>query len=97
MPKRKVYHVTTSDKGGWAVKAEGNSRPSSTHTTKAEAVRAAKAMARKTGLGQVIVHGRNGRIQFEHSYGRTRRERRLSQRTADGRRLLDCTDPEVLD
>ena len=70
MPKRKVYHVTTSDKGGWAVKAEGNSRPSSAHTTKAEAVRAAKAMARKTGLGQIIVHGRNGRIQFEHSYGK---------------------------
>jgi hypothetical protein len=70
MAARKVYHVTTSERGGWVVKAEGNTRPSSTHTTKAEAVRAAKVLAKKTGLGQVIVHGRNGRIQFEHSYGK---------------------------
>ena len=70
MAARKVYHIATSEKGGWTVKAEGNSRPSSTHTTKAEAVAAAKVLAKRGGLGQIIVHGRNGRIQYEHSYGK---------------------------
>ncbi len=70
MAARKVYHVATSEKGGWTVKAETNTRPSSTHTTKSEAVTAAKVLAKKSGLGQIIVHGRNGRIQYEHSYGK---------------------------
>ena len=74
MAARKVYHVATSEKGGWTVKAVGNSRPSSTHTTKAEAVGAAKALAKKGALGQVIVHGRNGQIQYEHSYGKDPKE-----------------------
>ncbi len=51
MAARKVYHVATSEKGGWTVKAETNTRPSSTHTTKSEAVTAAKVLAKKSGLG----------------------------------------------
>lgn len=35
----------------------------------ASAVRLAKAIRKSGGLSQVVVHGRNGRIQFEWTYG----------------------------
>lgn len=44
---------------GWAVKGEGNLRASSIHGTKAEAIHA----ARKARSWDVVVHGRDGKIQ----------------------------------
>ena len=70
MASRKTYHVTADDAGGWRVKAEGASRASSTHSKKADAVQSAKDFAKSQALGQVVIHGKDGRIQTEHTYGK---------------------------
>lgn len=69
MTKRKVYHVTHDQQGGWVVKAEGASRSSGKHETKVEAVEQAKDLAKKQALGQVVIHKADGTIQTEHTYG----------------------------
>jgi hypothetical protein len=69
--KRKVYHVVPdADSGSWKVKAEGGQRASSVHKTKAGAETAAKDLAKGQSLGQVVIHGQDGRIQREHTYGK---------------------------
>lgn len=68
MANRKTYHVTHDGDGGWKVKAEGSSRASSTHDNKAEAVQSAKELAKAQPLGQIVIHGRDGKIQTEHTY-----------------------------
>lgn len=55
---------------GWGVRAPGASRVGSTHGTQAAAERAAKAAARKAGGGEVVIHGRNGRIRDSDTVGR---------------------------
>lgn len=69
MAARKTYHVTTNDDGGWNVKAENASRASSSHDKKADAIDRAKELAKAQPLGQVVIHGQDGRIQTEHTYG----------------------------
>jgi len=70
MAKRKVYHVVPdADSGSWKVKAEGGQRASSVHQTKAEAEKAARNLAKNQPLGQVIIHGQDGKIQKEYTYG----------------------------
>jgi hypothetical protein len=66
---RKVYHVVPNQKGGWLVKEERNKNPSARAEKKSEAVKKAKELAKKTKLGQVIVHKKNGQIQTEYTYG----------------------------
>lgn len=71
MPKRKVYHVVPdTDSGSWKVKAEGGQRASSIHKTKAEAEQAARGLAKGQPLGQIIIHGQDGKIQREYTYGK---------------------------
>lgn len=65
---RKSYHVTKSTTG-WKVKGAANSRASATAKTKAAAVSKAKSLAKAAPKGQVVIHGKNGRIQTEHTYG----------------------------
>jgi len=70
MAKRKVYHVvpdTNSD--SWKVKVEGGQRASSVRKTKHEAEKAARNLAENQPLGQVVIHGEDGRIQKEYTYG----------------------------
>jgi uncharacterized protein YegP (UPF0339 family) len=57
-------HVTKTPDGRWQVRAEGATRAASTHTTQADAVRSAKQQVLNSrGAGEVIVHGRDGRIR----------------------------------
>ena len=70
MGKRKVYHVTPSGKGGWNVQKEGAKRASDHLGTKAEAVARGKELAKSGSLGQIKIHGQDGRIQTEHTYGK---------------------------
>ncbi|UGS35238.1 DUF2188 domain-containing protein [Capillimicrobium parvum] len=44
----------------WAVKLEGSDSPQSTHGTQAEAEKAAKSTS---GVTEVIIHGRDGKIR----------------------------------
>ena len=68
MSKRKRIHVVPHS-NGWALKTEGNTRASSTHRTKAEAVQRAREAGRSSENSQVLIHGQNGQIQTEHTYG----------------------------
>ena len=70
MAKRKVYHVTTAEDGGWKVKAEDAQRASSTHEKKTEALSRAKELAKTHELGQVVVHKKDGTIETEYTYGK---------------------------
>ena len=66
---RKTYYVTPTGQGDWKLKAEGNSRVSGIHDHKLNAVEQAKGLAKSQVLGQVVIHGRDGKIQTEHTYG----------------------------
>jgi hypothetical protein len=67
-PHGKNLHVIPRD-DKWAVVGEGKSRPSSTFDTQTEAIEAARKLA-KDRAGQLVVHGRNGRIRERDSYAR---------------------------
>lgn len=64
---RKTVHVVPR-KGGWAVKAGRARRATSVHETKRPAVKAARARSKQLKV-ELIVHGRNGRIQRSDSHG----------------------------
>ncbi|MDQ7827019.1 MAG: DUF2188 domain-containing protein [Candidatus Eremiobacteraeota bacterium] len=65
---RKKYHVVPHN-STWAVKEEHLPDPLSTHRTKEEAVAAARALAKQSQPAQVFVHGEDGKIQEEYTYG----------------------------
>lgn len=52
----------------WVIVTEGSQRPSSVHDTQLEAVETARKAAQQL-LGQLVVHGRDGRIRVRDSYG----------------------------
>ena len=62
-----IHHVV-EQRGGWAVRREGASRASSVHRTKAEAVAAAKQIAKRRTGAEVIVHPRDGRFRDSNTY-----------------------------
>lgn len=70
MSKRRVYHVTPTDDGDWKVKERGADRAVKIVEDKSDALDFAKELAKNAGLGQVIVHGKDGTIQTEHTYGK---------------------------
>lgn len=55
-------HVTRHP-DGWAVRKPGSKRASSVHPTQAEAERRAKEVVGNSGGGEVVIHGRDGRIR----------------------------------
>lgn len=66
---RKTYHVTPHD-DCWRVRRAGAVRAASVFGSKAKAIARAKELATKAVLGQVKVHGRDGDIQAEYTYGK---------------------------
>lgn len=67
MSKKNRIHVTPRPEG-WAVQRENGNRASALTETKAEAEKIARDIAKKEA-GEVIIHGKNGRIQDSDSYG----------------------------
>lgn len=68
---RVVVDVEPSAKGSWNVHTQNT--PTSQHKVfkgKADALAYAKKLAKTSGLGQVVVHGKNGKIQYENTYGK---------------------------
>jgi hypothetical protein len=65
---RLVLHVTPHDDGKWEVEQEGGG-VQSTFEDKDHAVAEATNQAKSAASGQIIVHGRDGKIQFERTYG----------------------------
>jgi hypothetical protein len=60
---RNERHVVPNPEGGWDVRAPGSQR-SSVHTdTQGQAIDRAREIVGNTGGGEVVIHGRNGRIR----------------------------------
>lgn len=56
-------HVVPSENGGWDVRAPGASRSSNHLDTQAEAIDRARDIVRNAGGGEVVIHGRDGRVR----------------------------------
>jgi hypothetical protein len=67
---RKTYHVTPTNHGDWKVKRERTDRADSVHESKQNAIDRARELAISGGLGQVVIHNQNGKIQSERTYGK---------------------------
>lgn len=65
---RTTYHVSTHE-DGWKVALEGTKAPASVHATKAEALEAAREIAKTVEPSQVVVHKQDGTIQTQFGYG----------------------------
>jgi hypothetical protein len=63
----KNQHVVPT-KNGWGVKGEGNLKKTAITETKKQAVDIAKEIA-KNNKSEVVIHGKNGKIQDKDSYG----------------------------
>lgn len=63
----KNQHVVPLD-GQWAVRGVGNRRATRVFATQAEAIRAAREIARNQGA-ELVVHGADGRIRQKSSFG----------------------------
>lgn len=62
-------YVVRPEDDGWAVMKKGAQQPSSIHGTKAEAVEAARPLARKREPSVLVIMKQDGTIQEEVSYG----------------------------
>lgn len=67
MAKGKPQHIVPHP-DGWAVKGEGNSKPTKITSTKQEAVDAGREIA-KNQQSELVIHGKDGRIQDKDSFG----------------------------
>lgn len=65
--KSKTVHVIPTD-GDWAVTREGG-KTARVFSTQREAIESARVMVRAHSSGQLVVHGRNGRIRDCETYG----------------------------
>ena len=69
MAKQKKVREVVKHPDGWAVKRPGASRAATVHPTQKEAVRRAREIVGKQGGGEVVIHGRSGRIQIREVRG----------------------------
>lgn len=63
MHRRVETHVVPDRSGGWEVVQPGAKRPDSAHRTQKDAEKRAREIVTKRGGGEVLVHGRDGRIK----------------------------------
>ncbi|MGW7356252.1 ATP-dependent DNA ligase [Streptomyces sp. NPDC054802] len=78
-PKRTVYHITPSQDAepgqAWEVQhKEGRRTLREPHRTQKQAIDAARHQAEDHKPAQVVVHGRDGRIRTEYTYGNDPRD-----------------------
>jgi hypothetical protein len=66
---RVKYHATPAQGGDWKVKRAGAGRADSIVKNKADAIERAKELAKSYPLGQVLIHGKDNKIQTEYTYG----------------------------
>jgi imidazole glycerol phosphate synthase subunit HisF len=66
--KKKRIHVTPHREGGWQVKKAGGEKASARTKTQQDAIEFAQKIAKRE-KGEVVIHGKNGRIRDSDSYG----------------------------
>lgn len=68
---RTVVHVRPTTAGSWKVEREGATRASAILKTQAAAIeRGAQLAQRVRGDAQLVIHGEDGRVRDERTYGR---------------------------
>ena len=60
---RNERHVVQAPDGGWNVKNPGSDRASAHTDTQAQAINRARQIVGNSGGGEVVIHGRDGRIR----------------------------------
>lgn len=63
MAKQRARHVVRRPDGSWANKIAGADKASSLHETQAEAIDSARSALRKSGGGELVIHGTSGKIR----------------------------------
>lgn len=69
MSNKERIHVTQRPDGQWQGKKEGAERASVVSSTQREAINRSIEIAKNRGEAQVIIHGTDGKIRDEHTYG----------------------------
>lgn len=69
MGKREKFHVVPKEKG-WQVKKEGGNRAMKNFKRKQDAVDYGRNKAKEVDIGQLKIHGKDGKIQTEYTYGK---------------------------
>jgi hypothetical protein len=64
--KRIIVRVVPNNRGGWEI-MQGN-RAISNHRKKTRAIQSGRRTAKKKQPSQLVIHGRDGKIQTEHTY-----------------------------
>ena len=67
---RTKYRITPTDDGKWKVKRDGAKRADSIYEDKVDAVARGRELGHGNKTAQLVVHGRDGKIQTEHTYER---------------------------
>ena len=71
MVQRIVYDVVfDKSHGHWSVLKEGNKRATANFPLKPQAIEVARQLAHKHKLGQIRIHGKDGKFQREYTYGK---------------------------
>jgi hypothetical protein len=73
---RQVFLVVPAEDGKWRVEFEGGGQTGRMFADKDEAFRHAKDQAQAAQLAHVIVHGHDGQIQYENTYGEDPHQRK---------------------
>lgn len=60
---RNERHVVPNQEGGWDVKAPGGQRSSAHTETQGQAIDRAREIVGNSGGGEIVIHGRDGRIR----------------------------------
>ncbi|MFA5600492.1 MAG: DUF2188 domain-containing protein [Phenylobacterium sp.] len=68
MVKKDTHHVLPNKDGGWDVKRGGGQKASHHTDTKAEAEKIARDISKNQGT-ELVVHGKDGKIQSKDSHG----------------------------
>jgi hypothetical protein len=63
LTKSSDRHVVPNPDGGWDVEAPGAQRASSHEDTQADAINRAREIVHNAGGGEVVIHGRDGKIR----------------------------------
>lgn len=69
MPSRTRFDVSHRPDGNWQVKRQGAERASAVFERKSDAIERGRELARSE-QGQLVIRGRDGRIQDERTYGK---------------------------
>jgi hypothetical protein len=63
MARRNERHIAPNPAGGWYVQKPGSSRAGSHRDTQAQAMGRAREIVGNSGGGEVVIHGRTGRVR----------------------------------